>query len=182
MDSENHIEIYERAIRRTFPDLKFESPLLIEDEYDELYFSDRKINFYRSTEDYYSVEFKIKRFRSRFYISGYIDKVSLSHKVTRYPVSTALKIGHKRKGTEDILEKIGELKDGINKMSSEIAKIQEDIIELKNLSFYGATPKCTVERNYLGAYSSYNYPTSSHSVESDYVEMSPQIRQSISNN
>ena len=112
------------------PDLKFDSPLLIEDEYDELYFCDRKINFYRSTEDFYSVEFRIKRFRSRFYISGYIDKVSITHQVTRYPVSTALKIGHKRKGTADVLEKIGELKESIERVNSEVMKIQEEIMKL----------------------------------------------------
>ena len=174
MDSENHLEIYERAIRRTFPDLKFDSPLLIEDEYDELYFCDRKINFYRSTEDFYSVEFRIKRFRSRFYISGYIDKVSITHQVTRYPVSTALKIGHKRKGTAYILEKIGELKESIKRVNSEVMKIQEEIMELKNMFSFSQTPRNTTDSYYVGNYP-YSYPSSVPSTESDYVEMSPRI-------
>lgn len=174
MDSENHLEIYERAIRRTFPDLKSDFPLLIEDEYDELYFCDRKINFYRSTEDFYSVEFRIKRFRSRFYISGYIDKVSITHQVTRYPVSTALKVGHKHKGTADILEKIGELKDSIKRVNSEVMKIQEETMELKNISSFCQTPRSTTDSYYVGNYP-YSYPSSVPSIESDYVEMSPRV-------
>ena len=51
--------------------------------------------------------------------------------MTRYPVNTALKIGHKRKGTADILEKIGELKESIKRVNSEVMKIQEEIMELK---------------------------------------------------
>ena len=86
IDSENHIKIYEGAIRRTFPDLKFNSSLLIDDEYHEL-FCERKVNCYLSREDYYSTQ---------FHLSGYIDKVSWAHQMRCYPVNVILYVGHKR--------------------------------------------------------------------------------------
>ena len=92
--------------------------------------------------------------------------------MTRYPVNTALKIGHKRKGTADILEKIGELKESIKRVNSEVMKIQEEIMEFKNMSSFGQNPRNATDSYYLGNYP-YSYPSSVPNTESDYVEMSP---------
>ena len=67
--------LFEMAIKRVYPDLKFDAPIVIDDEFDQEYFQDRKIYYFRSTEDFQSVDFKIKRFWTRFFIAGTIDKV-----------------------------------------------------------------------------------------------------------
>ena len=105
MDPAPHLDMFEMAIRRIYPGLKFDTPLIIDEEYDADYFQDRKICYFRSTEDFQSVDFKIKRFRNRFFISGTIDKVSPDHVLKRYTVRTALKLGIRRKGAPEILEK-----------------------------------------------------------------------------
>ena len=61
-------------------------------DFDEAYFEERIISYFRSTDDFQSVDFKIKRFRTRFFITGTIDKVSPDHVLSRYNVKTALKI------------------------------------------------------------------------------------------
>ena len=39
--------------------MKFDTPIVLDDEFDQDYFQDRKICYFRSTEDFQSVDFKI---------------------------------------------------------------------------------------------------------------------------
>ena len=125
-----HLGLFEMAIKRVYPDLKFDTPLVIDDELDQDYFDDRKICYFRSTDDFQSIDFQINRFRNRFFISWTIDKVSPEHIVSRYSVKTAIKIGIRRKGAPDMLEKLDELRTNIRILSEEVYKIRKEMIEL----------------------------------------------------
>ena len=47
MDLIPHLGLFEMAIKRVYPDLKFDTPLVIDDELDQEYFDDRKICYFR---------------------------------------------------------------------------------------------------------------------------------------
>ena len=173
MDFIPHLGLFEMAIKRVYPDLKFDTPLVIDDELDQDYFDDRKICYFRSTDDFQSIDFQIKRFRNRFFISGTIDKVSPEHIVSHYSVKTAIKIGIRRKGVPDMLEKLDELRTNIRILSEEVYKIRKEIIELKCFSAQRlglATPNV-----YNRGYSNHNFPITYQENHLDYVEMSSRI-------
>ena len=175
MDPYPHLSVFEMVIRRLYPDLNFEASLQIEKDYDEQYFNERKISFFRSSEDFQTLDFKVRRFRNRFFISGTIDKVSSDHIVTRFIIKTALKIGTKRKGTPEVIEKLDELREIVDKISKDIHNINKEIIDLKNFSAQGfglSTPS-----HYSAGYTNFNYPiTITHQdPQGDYVEMSPRV-------
>ena len=191
MDPFPHLHLFEIAIRRVYPELKIDASLVIDEEYDSLYFSDRKINFFRSSEDFQSIDFKIKRFRNRFHISGNIDKVSPDHIVTRYNVDTALKLGNKRKGIPEIVEKLDELRGNIIRLNEEVGKVKQEIVELKKFSAQGfglATPthysaitdssnsQITPTQYSDNNESSHNYPPAYPDTQSDYIEMKPRLQ------
>ena len=173
MDLIPHLGLFEMAIKRVYPDLKFDTPIVLDDEFDQDYFQDRKICYFRSTEDFQSVDFKIKRFRNRFFISGTIDKVSPEHIVSRFVVNTALKIGIKRKGVPEILEKLDDLRTNIKILSEEIYKIRKEIIELK--CFSAQRLGLYMPNAYYSGPSDHNYPLTYQENQSDYVEMSPRV-------
>ena len=173
MDPFPHLHLLDMVVKRVYPDLNSEAPLLIEKEVDEQYFNERKVSFFRSSEDFQSLDLMVRRFRNRFFVSGTIDKVSSDHIVTRYTVKTALKIGVKRKGVQEVIEKVDELRHSINKISGELNEIHKQIIELKNFSAQGfglSTPT-----HYSPNYASYNYPVSHQDPQNDYVVMSPKM-------
>lgn len=174
METNSHLRLFEKAIRQVYPDLKSDTPLILDNEVDEYYFMDRKIRYFRTTEDFQSVDFKIKRFRNRFYITGKIEKVSPEHVVTRFEVKNGLKIGFKRQGVSDILDKVSELSTNITELSREIYKARHDIAELKKFSAqgFGLSVPSTLSTDYT----CYNYPSVGQNDEPNYVEMTPRTQ------
>ena len=173
MDFAPHLPIFETAIRRIYPEINFDTPLVIDPDFDEAYFEERKISYFRSTDDFQSVDFKIKRFRTRFFITGTIDKVSPDHVLSRYNVKTALKIGIKRKGIPEIVQRIDKLRNDVQTLSEEIFKVRREIIELK--SFCAEKLGLSTPITHSNNYSRYNYPIAYQDSQNEYVEMAPRV-------
>ena len=105
MNLEKYLDIFLNAIRRTYPEIDQEVPMGIDNEYDEMYFKDRRTNFYRLSDEFKNVELRIKRFRSRFYITGVIEEICPGEEVKAVPISIAIKMFQKTKNTSLVLEK-----------------------------------------------------------------------------
>ena len=173
MDHKSHLDLFEIAIKRVYPDLKSETGLVLDDETGDEYFLDRKISYFRSTENFQTLDFKIKRFRNRFFITGYIDKVSLDHIVTRFNVKTGLKVSLKRKSIPELFDKVAEIRDNLNNLNIEIFKMRQEIAELKRFSAQGFG--LSIPNSFATSYASCSYETPRQD-ESDYVAMTPRTQ------
>ena len=173
MDLTPHLVLFEMAMNRVYPDLKFDIPIVMDNEFVQDYFHDRKIFYFCSTEDFQIADCKIKWLRNILLISGTIDKVSSKHTLRRFTVNTAVKIGIKRKEVPDILEKLGDLSTNIRISSEEVCKIGKEILELEYIS--AQTLWLDMPNAYYSGFSDHKYPLTYQEHQSDHVEMLPRV-------
>ena len=161
-----------RSIKVSFPEIRDDVFFELDRDYKETYFARRRCNLFRETDDDMSLNFKIRRYRNRFHISGTIQNTCLTGEVREIKVETAMKlITIKRKDSDtlyrlsEVQEEIEILKNGIESLKREIISQLNCIKELKNL----------IEHNF-GLTSYNNYDTRYTNVE---IYISPSSGQII---
>ena len=71
-----------RSIKVSFPEIRDDVFFEIDRDYKEAYFAGRRCNFFREVDNDVSLNFKIRRYRNRFHISGSIQNTCFTGEVT----------------------------------------------------------------------------------------------------
>ena len=66
MEERIRLELFQLAIRKTYPEISQTLPITIDPNVNEKYFDKRKISVFRLIEDKQAVDFKIRHFRHEF--------------------------------------------------------------------------------------------------------------------
>jgi len=137
MSGISNLEPLKKAIRESFPTINPNWPIVLDDKFDLTYFEDRKMVFYQVTEEFQKFDLKIRRFRSRFHVSGIIEETSPSDMVSFIRINVPLKICHKKSNTTEMLELYSHLRDTVAHMRAELAHVHMDLAELKEMTKHG---------------------------------------------
>ena len=81
-----------RSIKVSFPEIRDDVFFEIDRDYKEAYFAGRRCNFFREVDNDMSLNFKIRRYRNRFHISGSIQNTCLTGEVREIKVEIAMKL------------------------------------------------------------------------------------------
>ena len=157
-----------RSIKVSFPEIRDDAFFEIDRDYKEAYFAGRRCNFFREVDNDVSLNFKIRRYRNRFHISGSIQNTCLTGEVREIKVDMAMKlINLKRKESDtlfrlsEVQEEIEILKNGIESFKREMIPQLNCIKELKSLieHNFGLTPYNNYDTRYTNV-ETYTSPSS----------------------
>ena len=133
MEDKSHLELFQLAIRKTYPEISQTLPITIDPNVNEKYFDKRKISVFRLIEDKQAVDFKIRRFRHKFFISGAIEEISQNDVVNVININTPLRITYHRREALEIQPQLAQIEEEIASLNQEINLIRQNILEVKDI-------------------------------------------------